>query len=113
MPSRASLSARSFSSSSAWPLTQRHSISCRSAAASRRRQRSSFLTGFLAAVRQPLRLPAVDPARDAAAQILGIGVQAHLARAVQRSSASIAAVSSMRLLVVSASPPLSSFSWPP
>ena len=55
MPLRASASARSFIASPAWPLTQRQSISWRSAASSRRRHRSSFLTGFLSAVRQPLR----------------------------------------------------------
>ena len=55
MPSRASSSARSLNSSPAWPLTQSHWTSWRAAAASSRRHRSSFLTGFLSAVRQPLR----------------------------------------------------------
>ncbi len=37
----------------AWPLTQRHSTSWSASAASRRRHRSTFLTGFLAEVFQP------------------------------------------------------------
>ena len=55
MPSRASSSARSFWGCPAWPLTQCHVMSCRRAAASNRCHSSAFLTGFLSAVRQPLR----------------------------------------------------------
>src|SRR5580693_6643526 len=113
MPSRASLSARLFSSLSAWPLTQRHSTVCRSAAAARARQRSSFLTGFLDAVRQPLLfqllIQPVTPPRKYWESVCRVTSHERF----KELRASIAAVSSMRLLVVSASPPFSSFSWSP
>ena len=54
MPSRASSSARSFSSWPAWPRTQCQRTSWRARAASSCCHRSAFLTGALAAVRQPL-----------------------------------------------------------
>ena len=52
---QASWSTRSFSAWPAWPLTQCHSIRCGSAAAHSACHSSAFLTGFLSAVRQPLR----------------------------------------------------------
>ena len=53
MPSRASWSARSFMAWPAWPFTQCQCTSWRLSAASSRCHRSTFLTGFLSAVRQP------------------------------------------------------------
>src|SRR5688572_10498877 len=52
-PRFANSSALSFPSSPAWPFTHSHSMSCWAETSSRRRQRSSFLTGFLSVVRQP------------------------------------------------------------
>ena len=52
--------------------------------------------------------PAVDPAGDAVADIDAVGVERSAARPVSASSAAIAASSSIRLLVVSGSPPDSS-----
>ena len=59
-------------------------------------------------------LPAREPGRDAAAQIGGIRIEIDSRKAaVKASSARIAAVSSMRLLVVAASPPESSLRCSP
>jgi hypothetical protein len=57
-------------------------------------------------------LPAMDPAGDALPQILAVGVDATVTGRFSASSAAIAAINSMRLLVVCASPPESSFSTP-
>jgi predicted deacylase len=73
-------------------------------------QRSSFFTGFLSAVFQPFFFQPWIQLGDAVAQILAVGVQIDGAGLFQRSSAEIAAISSMRLLVVWASPPFNSFS---
>ena len=43
-----------------------------------------FLTGFLSEVRQPLRLPGVDPGQNAVAQILAVGVDVDAARPLER-----------------------------
>src|SRR5581483_2099197 len=51
---RAKSSALRLCSSSACPLVQRHSTWCRAIVSSSVRHRSAFLTGCLAAVRQPL-----------------------------------------------------------
>ena len=59
-------------------------------------------------------LPAVDPGLDAVLHVLRVGVEVDVATArFSDSSARITAVSSMRLLVVCASPPKSSFSCSP
>ena len=69
-----------------------------------------LLVGGLPAV----PLPAVDPARDAAAADTGCRCERSTsARRFSASSAEIAAINSMRLLVVCASPPLISFCVPP
>jgi hypothetical protein len=57
-------------------------------------------------------LPAGHPFGDALAHVLAVQVQVDLARALEGLQASITAVSSMRLLVVSGSPPNNSFSRP-
>ncbi len=58
-------------------------------------------------------LPALDPARDAAAEVVRVGVKVDVGGDFSASSAEIAAISSMRLLVVSSSPPFSSLRcWP-
>ena len=71
---------------------------------SSRCQRSTFFTGFLSAVRQPLRFQP-DPGGDAVAQILAVGMEIDTAGPLQRFEREIAAISSMRLLVVIGSPP--------
>jgi hypothetical protein len=55
MPRRASASARSLPGSPACPFTHTQRTSCGRIASTSLRHRSSFLTGFLAAVFQPLR----------------------------------------------------------
>ena len=58
-------------------------------------------------------LPAVDPAGDALAHILAVGVRSTTQGFFSASSAEIAAINSMRLLVVCGSPPFNSFSTSP
>ena len=64
--------------------TQSQSTSCGSIAASSRCHRSTFLTGFLSAVFQPLRFQLRMPLRDAVAQILAVGMELTVARPLQR-----------------------------
>ena len=80
-----------------------------SSAASSRCHRSMFFTGFLSAVLQPLRFqPLIQPG-DAVAHVLAVGVEVDGARAASAPPAPRSrAISSMRLLVVCGSPPLSS-----
>src|SRR4051812_23159131 len=113
IPLLASASARSLPSSPAWPLTHSHSTSCRLTSAASSCHRSAFFTGFLSDVRQPLRTQfashEVMPLLTYTESVWSLTVDG----LVRASSARIAAVSSMRLLVVgAASPPHSSFSWP-
>ncbi len=68
-----------------------------------------FIVGGLPA----LFLPAENPLGDAILDVSAIGVKIDLARGLQRIERLKAAISSMRLLVVSASPPFSSFSTSP
>src|SRR5579884_1385942 len=109
---RARTSARSFSGWPAWPRTHCHSTACAAAAASRRCHSSWFLTGFLSAVRQPRAFQAgsqrVMPSRT---YWLSVVTRTRQGR-VRASRPRIAAVNSMRLLVVWASPPDNSFSTP-
>ena len=56
----------------------------RLSAASSRCHRSTFFTGFLSAVRQPLRFQLLIQRHDAVAQILAVGVQIDPARPLQR-----------------------------
>lgn len=58
-------------------------------------------------------LPAVDPAGDALADILAVGGEVDTQGFFRASSAEIAAINSMRLLVVCGSPPFNSFSTSP
>jgi len=58
-------------------------------------------------------LPAMDPAGDALTQILAVGVRSTVQGFFSASSAEIAAINSMRLLVVWVSPPFNSFSTSP
>src|SRR5690606_16754728 len=105
---RASVSTRSLSGSPLWPLTQRQSIWCRAADACRRSHRSRFFTGSPPAVFQLRRtqpgIHSVMPRRTYCESVCRVTTQA--SRSASR--AMIAAVSSMRLLVVSGSPPASS-----
>src|SRR5690606_11699742 len=105
MPRFASASASSFSRWPLWPLTQCHCTMCFWLSSSRRCHRSTFLTGAFAAVRQPRRFHesshSLMPRRTYSESVVSVTSQGSLSVA----SASIAAVSSMRLLVVSASPP--------
>ena len=105
MPSRASSSARSFSTWPACPRTQCQCTSWRVRAASSRCHRSAFLTGVLSAVLQPLRF---QPWIHSLMPFLTYSES--VCRSTREglfsaSSAEIAAISSMRLLVVAASPP--------
>jgi hypothetical protein len=106
-------STRLLSASSAWPRTQCHFTRWRAAAASRACQSSTFLTGSPDALRQPLRFqPAsqlVMPLWTYCESVNRSTLQGCL-RALRPS---IAAIISMRLLVVCASPPETSFSTPP
>src|SRR5690606_18945484 len=105
MPALANWSARSLSSWPAWPLTHFHSMVWRLVASSSACQSSRFFTGFLSAVFQPLRFqPCIQlwtPFLTYWLSVCSSTVQGRL-RAL---SASMAAVSSILLLVVSCSPP--------
>src|SRR5690606_21242539 len=110
---RASTSTRSLSGSPECPFTQRQSMRWRPVAACRRSHRSRFFTGSPPAVFQPrrtqLRTHSVMPWRTYCESVCRVTSQG----SVRVSSATIAAMSSMRLLVVSASPPTSSRSRAP
>ena len=114
MPRRASSSARSFIASPAWPLTQRQSISWRAARCVEPAPEVLVLDRLLVGGAPAVALPAVHPVRHAAAQILRSRCAARPRRGASAPPAPmIAAISSMRLLVVSGSPPQSSFSRSP
>lgn len=55
-------------------------------------------------------LPAENPFRNAILHVGAIGIEIDFTRLFQKAQGSIAAISSIRLLVVSASPPQTSFS---
>src|SRR5215217_7007252 len=113
MPSLARLSARSLSSWPAWPLTHFHSILCRLVAASSACQSSRFFTGFLSAVFQPFFFqPCIQLCTPFLTYWLSVWISTAQDR-LRALSASMAAVSSILLLVVRASPPFSSLVWPP
>ncbi len=101
----ASSSARSLPGLPECPFTQRQSILCPCVAASSRFQRSSFLTGFLSAVFQPRRfhecIHSEMPFWTYCESVYSTTVQWRFSD----SSALMTAISSMRLLVVSGSPP--------
>ena len=82
--SRASSSARSLRSWPAWPLTQCQCTVWWASAASSRCHRSTFFTGFLSAVRQPLRFQPLIQLDDAVAQILAVGVEVDRAGPLER-----------------------------
>ena len=84
MPSRASSSARSFISSPAWPLTQRQSISWRSLRLVEAPPEVVVLDRLLVGGAPAVALPVGEPAGDAVAHILRVGVQLDAARALQR-----------------------------
>src|SRR5262249_6591316 len=113
MAARASSSARSFKSFPACPRTQCQWTLCRDHAAYKSCHRYTLLTGLRSAVLQPLRfqflIQVVIPLRRYSLSVCTSTVQGRLSD----SSAMIAAVSSMRLLVVFGSPPFSSFLCPP
>src|SRR4029077_6455696 len=112
MPRRASASARSLPGSPACPFTHTQSTSCGRIASVSRRHRSSFLPGFLAAVFQPLRcqfgIHLVIPSSRYLLSVCRLTVVGRCSA----SSAWMAAISSIRLFVVSGSKPYSSFSLP-
>src|SRR5690606_23745509 len=108
MPSRASSSARSLSSSPLWPFTQCQEMSWRLVASSKACQSSTFFTGFLSAVFQPLRFqPWIQPWTPFLTYWLSVWISTLQGR-VRALSASMAAVSSILLLVVSGAPPFNS-----
>src|SRR5688572_25485523 len=111
-PRLASASARSLPSWPEWPRTQCHSTWCAEATSSSFFHRSTFFTGSLAAVFQPrafhMRSHSVMPF---CTYCESVNRRTRLGR-VSAASASITAVSSMRLLVVCGSPPKSSRSAP-
>ena len=82
-------------------FTQCHSIRCGAEASSSSCHSSAFLTGFLSDVRQPFCAPVVDPAGDSVADDRWLSV-CSLTRHGRFSASSplIAAISSIRLLVV-------------
>src|SRR5690606_9283924 len=110
---RARSSTRSLSGSPECPFTQRQSITWRPAAACRRSQRSRFLTASPPEVFQPRRtqlgIHRVMPWRTYCESVCRVTLQA----SVSVSRATMAAISSMRLLVESSSPPTSSRSCAP
>jgi len=112
MPRRASASARSLPGSPACPFTHTQLTSCGRIASVSRRHRSSFLTGFLAAVFQPLRCqPWIHLVIPFSTYVLSV-CRLTVTGRVSASSAWMAAVSSIRLFVVSGSKPYISFSLP-
>src|ERR1700749_2222005 len=112
MPRRASASARSLPGSPACPFTHTQLTSCGVIASLSLRHRSSFLTGFLAAVFQPLRCqPSTHLVIPFSRYVLSV-CRLTLCDPLSASSAWMAAISSIRLFVVSGSLPYSSFSLP-
>ena len=112
MPSRASSSARSFSVCPACPAPmEAHLVPFPQGveALPQLGVLDRLLVGGLPAV----LLPAVDPGRDPVAQILAVGMESTTLGRFSASSAEMAASSSMRLLVVSGSPPWSSLRCSP
>src|SRR5690606_19191020 len=111
--SRASTSTRSLSGSPECPFTQRQSMLWRRQASCRRSHRSRFLTGSPPEVFQPRRtqfgIHRVMPWRTYWESVCSTTSHGRLSV----SSAAIAAISSMRLLVVSGSPPTTSRSFSP
>src|SRR5690606_32144669 len=109
----ASASTRSLPGSPEWPLTQRQSTWCGNAARCSRSHRSRFFTAAPPEVFQPLRSqPAIHwviPWRTYCESVCRVTL--HGSRSASR--AEIAAISSMRLLVVCGSPPTSSSSRSP
>jgi hypothetical protein len=105
MPLFASSSAASLPGSPAWPLTHFQVIWCLFAASSRACHRSLFFTGFFADVFQPRLFQfgshCVRPSRTYFESVCNTTLR----RPFKAFRASIAAVSSIRLLVVSGSPP--------
>src|SRR5690349_16336944 len=107
-PRLASASARSFPGLPSCPLTHRQSMRWRRAASSSARQRSTFLTACLSAVFQPLLfqlwIHSVMPLRT---YWLSVNSSTSLGP-LSAVSASMTAVSSIRLFVVDDEPPCSS-----
>ena len=82
--------------------------------ASRRSQRSGFRAGFLSAFFQPRAFqPLAQPFSRPSMTYLESDHRSTVQGSFKRDRASITAVSSIRLLVVSASPPESSRLWVP
>src|SRR5579864_9762725 len=110
---QARASTRSFSGWPLWPFTQCHSTRCGAAAATSSCHSSAFLTGFLSDVRQPLRcqlwIQRVIPSRTYWLSVLSRTAHGRF----NASRPLMAAISSIRLLVVSGSPPDSSRSLCP
>ena len=104
MAALASSSQRSFSGCPSWPRTQCQRTLCACASASSARHRSSFFTGLRSAVRQPLRFQRAShsdmPVRRYCESVCRSTVDGHPAA---HAGASMAAISSMRLLVVDGS----------
>src|SRR5688572_23257134 len=114
-PRLASTSARSFPALPSWPRTQCQSIAwpLLFTSSSRACHSSTFLTGCLVEVRQPL---AFQPGSHSVMPLSTYWLSTYRLTAHGRLSACsawITAISSMRLLVVSRSPPKSSFSVAP
>ncbi len=106
-PWAASRSARSLPASPEWPFTQTQRTSRRAASSSRRCISSTFFTGPVV-VRQPLSFqPRIHSVTDFTTYWLSHRISI-AAPSGKCSSARIAAVSSMRLLVLCVSPPHSS-----
>ena len=107
MPRLASSSAISLPALPVWPFTQRQSISWRPTASSSACHKSWFFTGFLAAVFQPrffqFGSQSLMPSMTYLESVCRITRQGRSSVF----SASMAAVSSMRLFVVSGAPPCS------
>jgi hypothetical protein len=93
-------------------LTHRQVTSCLLIASASRRHRSAFFTGLRAEVSQPLRCqPSIHLVMPLSTYVLSV----HSSTVAGRrsvSSAWMAAISSIRLFVVSGSPPCSSFVTP-
>ena len=113
-PWLASASARSLPASPEWPFTQRQSISCRRGRVVQRAPQVGVLDRLLGRVLPAVALPAGDPAGDALAARTGCRCRApRRTGRVSADSAWMAAVSSIRWLVVCGSPPNSSLACSP
>ena len=84
MPSRASWSARSLASVPAWPRTQCHLTSWRVGGRVEPLPEVDVLDRLPVGGLPAVPLPALDPAGDAAAQILRVGVEIDRRRPLQR-----------------------------